>query len=109
VLLAGFFAFEPKVWGVVLMGAATLVFFLLPWLDQSPVKSIRYKGLIAKVALALFVISFVVLGYLGTLSVTEDRTLLAQIFTLVYFAFFLLMPWYTRMDRTRPEPQRVTG
>jgi ubiquinol-cytochrome c reductase cytochrome b subunit len=109
VLLAGFFAFEPKVWGVVLMGAATLVFFLLPWLDQSPVKSIRYKGPLVKVALALFVIAFFVLGYLGTLSVTEGRTIVAQVCTLIYFAFFLLMPWYTRMDKTRPEPERVTG
>src|SRR4249920_2391314 len=97
VLLAGFFAFDPKVWGVVLMGAATLVFFLLPWLDQSPVKSIRYKGPLVKVALALFVIAFLVLGYLGTLSVTEGRTIVAQVCTLIYFAFFLLMPWYTRM------------
>jgi ubiquinol-cytochrome c reductase cytochrome b subunit len=109
VLLAGFFAFEPKVWGVVLMGAATLVFFLLPWLDQSPVKSIRYKGPLVKVALALFVIAFLVLGYLGTLSVTEGRTIAAQVFTLIYFAFFLLMPWYTRLDKTRPEPERLTG
>jgi ubiquinol-cytochrome c reductase cytochrome b subunit len=98
-----------KVWGVALMGIGTLIYFLLPWLDQSPVKSIRYKGPIAKVALTLFVVSFFVLGYLGTLSVTEGRTLMAQVFTLVYFAFFLLMPWYTRMDRTRPEPERVTG
>ena len=109
VLLAGFFAFEPKVWGVVLMGAATLVFFLLPWLDQSPVKSIRYKGPLVKVALTLFVIAFLVLGYLGNLSVTEGRTIVAQVCTLIYFAFFLLMPWYTRMDKTRPEPERVTG
>jgi ubiquinol-cytochrome c reductase cytochrome b subunit len=109
VLLAGFFAFDPKVWGVVLMGVATLVFFLLPWLDQSPVKSIRYKGPLVKVALALFVIAFLVLGYLGTLSVTEGRTIAAQVCTLIYFAFFLLMPWYTRMDKTRPEPERVTG
>jgi len=108
-LLAGFFAFDPKVWGVVLMGVATLIFFLLPWLDQSPVKSIRYKGPLVKVALALFVIAFLVLGYLGTLSVTEGRTLAAQVCTLIYFAFFLLMPWYTRMDKTRPEPERVTG
>jgi ubiquinol-cytochrome c reductase cytochrome b subunit len=103
------FVLEPKVWGVVLMGVGSLIYFLLPWLDQSPVKSIRYKGPIAKIALTLFVVSFVVLGYLGTLSVTEGRTLVAQVFTLIYFAFFLLMPWYTRMDRTRPEPQRVTG
>ena len=105
----GFFTIDPKVWGVVLMGMATLIFFLLPWLDQSPVKSIRYKGLLVKVALALFVIVFLVLGYLGTLTVTEGRTIAAQVCTLIYFAFFLLMPWYTRMDKTRPEPERVTG
>jgi ubiquinol-cytochrome c reductase cytochrome b subunit len=73
------------------------------------VKSIRYKGWLVKGALAAFVVAFVILGYLGTLTVTEGRTLMAQIFTLVYFAFFLLMPWYTRMDKTRPEPERVTG
>ncbi len=109
VLLGGFFTIDPKVWGVVLMGIATLVFFLLPWLDRSPVKSIRYKGLLVKVALALFVIVFLILGYLGTLTVTEGRTIAAQVCTLIYFAFFLLMPWYTRMDKTRPEPDRVTG
>ena len=103
------FVIEPKVWGVALMGIATLIYFLLPWLDQSPVKSIRYKGPITKAALALFVAAFVVLGYLGTLSVTEGRTLAAQVFTFIYFAFFLLMPWYTRLDKTRPEPERVTG
>jgi ubiquinol-cytochrome c reductase cytochrome b subunit len=103
------FQLDPKVWGVVLMGAATLIFFLLPWLDRSPVKSIRYKGPLVKTALAVFVIVFLVLGYLGTLSVTEGRTLVAQVCTLLYFAFFLLMPWYTRLDKTRPEPERVTG
>jgi ubiquinol-cytochrome c reductase cytochrome b subunit len=109
VLLVGFFTIDPKVWGVVLMGVATLIFFLLPWLDQSPVKSIRYKGPLVKGALALFVIAFLALGYLGTLTVTEGRTIAAQVFTLIYFAFFLLMPWYSRMDTTRPEPERVTG
>ena len=109
VLLAGFFTLDPKVWGVVLMGVSALIFFLLPWLDQSPVKSIRYKGMLCKAALALFVIAFLILGYLGTLAVTEGRTLAAQVFTLIYFAFFLLMPWYTRMDKTKPEPERVTG
>jgi ubiquinol-cytochrome c reductase cytochrome b subunit len=103
------FALDPKVWGVALMGVGTLIFFLLPWLDRSPVKSIRYKGPITKAALALFVAAFFVLGYLGTLSVTEGRTLMAQVFTIIYFAFFLLMPWYTRADKTRPEPERVTG
>ncbi len=108
VLLAGFFRIEPKVWGVVLMGSATLVFFLLPWLDRSPVKSMRYKGALSRTALAVFVITFLVLGYLGTLTVTEGRTLAAQVFTLLYFAFFLLMPWFTRMEKTKPEPERVT-
>jgi ubiquinol-cytochrome c reductase cytochrome b subunit len=103
------FRIDPKVWGVVLMGAASMIFFLLPWLDRSPVKSIRYKGTLSKTALAVFVIVFLILGYLGTLTVTEGRTLLAQFCTLLYFAFFLLMPWYSRMDKTRPEPERVTG
>jgi ubiquinol-cytochrome c reductase cytochrome b subunit len=109
VLLAGIFTIEPKVWGVALMGVSTLIFFLLPWLDQSPVKSIRYKGALCKTALAIFVITFLILGYLGTLTVTEGRTLAAQVFTLIYFAYFLLMPWYTRMDQAKPEPARVTG
>jgi ubiquinol-cytochrome c reductase cytochrome b subunit len=106
--MKGPLAIDPKVWGVAMMGAGTLIYFLLPWLDRSPVKSIRYKGALTKSALALFVISFLVLGYLGTLSVTEGRTIAAQVFTLIYFAFFLLMPWYTRMEKTKPEPDRVT-
>jgi ubiquinol-cytochrome c reductase cytochrome b subunit len=65
--------------------------------------------MLCKAALAIFVITFLVLGYLGTLTVTEGRTLAAQVFTLIYFAFFLLMPWYTRMEKTKPEPGRVTG
>ena len=100
--------FEAKVWGVALMGVATLIFFLLPWLDRSRVKSIRYKGALTKWALGVFVVTFLVLGYLGTLTVTEGRTLLAQIFTFLYFAFFLLMPWYTALDKTLPAPERVT-
>ena len=108
VLVAGFFSLDAKVWGVVLMGVSVMVFFLLPWLDRSPVKSIRYKGPLYKSALAIFVIAFVVLGYLGTQTVSDLRTVLAQIGTVIYFAFFALMPWYTRMDKTRPVPDRVT-
>src|SRR6266704_1541920 len=107
-LLAGFFTLDAKVWGVVLMGLSVMIFFFLPWLDRSPVKSIRYKGPITKTAIALFVIAFFVLGYLGTQAVTEERTLAAQIGTAVYFLFFFLMPWYSRMDKCRPEPERVT-
>ncbi|TMH43605.1 MAG: cytochrome bc complex cytochrome b subunit [Betaproteobacteria bacterium] len=108
VLLLGFLTLDAKVWGVVLMGASVVIFFFLPWLDRSPVKSIRYKGPITKTAIALFVIAFFVLGYLGTEAVTGGRTLAAQVGTAVYFLFFFLMPWYSKMDTTRPEPQRVT-
>ena len=71
-------------------------------------KSIRYKGTLYKTALAVFVIVFFVLGYLGTETVTDTRTILAQIGTVLYFAFFALMPWYSKLDKTRPEPERVT-
>jgi ubiquinol-cytochrome c reductase cytochrome b subunit len=102
------FPIEAKVWGVAMMGAATLIFFLLPWLDRSPVKSIRYKGPLSKAALSIFVITFLVLGYYGVQVVTPMGTIISQIGTLIYFAFFLLMPWYSAMDKTKPEPDRVT-
>jgi ubiquinol-cytochrome c reductase cytochrome b subunit len=101
-------AIEAKVWGVAMMGAATLIFFLLPWLDRSPVKSIRYKGPLFKAALTIFVIVFLVLGYYGTQTVTPAGTVISQIGTLIYFSFFLLMPWYSAMDKTKPVPDRVT-
>jgi ubiquinol-cytochrome c reductase cytochrome b subunit len=91
------------------MGMSVVIFFFLPWLDRSPVRSIRYKGPITKTALTLFVIVFFVLGYLGTESVTEGRTLAAQIGTAVYFLFFFLMPWYSKMDKCLPEPERITS
>ena len=97
-----------QVWGVLVMGAAIVVFFLLPWLDRSPVKSIRYKGWMFKSFLTLFAISFLVLGYLGTQPPTGVLTTLAQIFTVIYFAFFLLMPFYSKADKTRPVPERLT-
>ncbi|CAG0955760.1 ubiquinol-cytochrome c reductase cytochrome b subunit [Burkholderiales bacterium] len=99
--------FETQVWGVLVMGAAVLIFFALPWLDKSPVKSIRYRGPIYKSFLAAFVVSFLVLGYLGVLPPTPLRTALAQFLTVVYFAFFLAMPWYSRIDKCKPEPERV--
>ena len=98
---------DAKIWGIVLMGGSVAIFALLPWLDRSPVKSIRYKGPIFKFALTLFVISVLVLGWLGTKSPTPLYTLLAQIFTVIYFAFFILMPWYSKIDKTKPEPTRV--
>ncbi len=108
VLIGGFFTLDAKVWGVVFMGASVLIFLGLPWLDQAPVKSIRYRGPIYRIALALFVVAFFILGYLGVLAPTPGRTLVAQICMIIYFAFFLLMPWYTRWDSHRPEPERVT-
>lgn len=101
-------AIPDKLWGVIAMGAAIFVLFLLPWLDRSPVKSYRYRGLISKIALALFVVSFVGLGYIGASPGTALMKLMAQILSVVYFAFFLLMPWYTKLDRTKPVPERVT-
>jgi len=103
-----FFWVDAKVWGVIAMGISVMAFFLLPWLDRSPARSIRYRGPIFKGALAVFVVCFLILGYLGTLGVTEGRTLLAQVCTIVYFLFFILMPWYTAIDKCKPEPERVT-
>jgi ubiquinol-cytochrome c reductase cytochrome b subunit len=94
--------------GVVVMFGAILIMFLLPWLDRSNVRSIRYKGLLSRLFLAAFAVSFVVLAYLGLQPATELYTLLAQIFTVVYFAFFLLMPIYTKLESTKPVPERVT-
>lgn len=100
--------FNTQVWGVLAMGASIGVFFLLPWLDRSPVKSIRYKGVYTKIAMVLFGISFIVLGVLGTLPPTDLRQILAQVFSVVYFAFFLLMPWYSKAEKCKPVPERVS-
>jgi len=101
-------AVPDKFFGVVAMGAAIVVLFFLPWLDRSPVKSIRYRGILYKVALAVFAVSFLILGYLGTQPATPVATMFARLFTTLYFAFFLLMPFYTKMDKTKPVPERVT-
>src|SRR3989338_3041558 len=95
--------------GVVAMGVGTVIFFFLPWLDRGKVKSIRYRGTVYKVFLALFVVSFLGLGWLGTLPATPAYTVISRILAVVYFAFFLLMPWYTRIDKTKHEPDRVTS
>jgi ubiquinol-cytochrome c reductase cytochrome b subunit len=93
--------------GVIAMGASTVLFMFLPWLDRSPVKSIRYRGRKYKTALALFVISFITLGYLGMQPATPTFTWIARFFSVIYFAFFLLMPFYTRTDDDKPVPERV--
>ncbi|RCX33412.1 cytochrome b [Thioalbus denitrificans] len=94
--------------GVVVMFAAIAVFFFLPWLDRSPVKSIRYKGPLFKFWIVVFAISFVILAWLGMQPATGLLTNLARLFTVVYFLFFLLMPWYSKIDKTKPVPERVT-
>ena len=104
-----------KLWGVMAMGLAIVLFFFLPWLDRSKVKSILYRGWMYKFMLGLFAVTFVILGYLGTKNpghidlIWFKNVVWAQIGMVIYFAFFLLMPIYTRLDRTKPEPDRLTG
>jgi len=94
--------------GVLGMGAALVILVALPWLDRSPVKSIRYRSAPFKWALGIFVISFVMLGWLGMQPVNELNAFLARLFTILYFAFFILMPWYTSIGKTKPVPERTT-
>ena len=94
--------------GVLAMGASLLILFFLPWLDRSPVKSIRYRSPIYKWVLGVFVISFVMLGWLGMQPVTPLNVFLARAFTVLYFAFFILMPWYTSIGKTKEVPERLT-
>ncbi len=100
-------AVPDKLWGAILMGASVIIPIFLPWLDRSRVKSIRYRGWIYKLALSLFVISFLSLGYLGMQPAEDIYVLLARIFSVIYFGFFLLMPYYTAIDKTKPVPDRV--
>ena len=101
------FGLDAKFWGVVAMGASVVILAFLPWLDRSPVKSVRYKGPIFKFAVFVFIICFFILGYLGVLPVSPGRTLVSQICSVLYFAFFLLMPWYSKIDKCKAEPERV--
>ena len=94
--------------GVLAMGASLLILFFLPWLDRSPVKSIRYRSPIYKWMLGVFVVSFVMLGWLGMQPVTPLNAFLARVFTVLYFAFFILMPWYTSIGKTKEVPERLT-
>ncbi len=99
--------FDAKLWGVMLMGASTTILFLVPWLDRSPVKSMRYRPTWHRLVLGLFVVSFVTLGYLGMLPPTPVRTGVSQLCTALYFGFFALMPWWSRMGQFKPVPDRV--
>ncbi len=102
-------AVPGKLLGVIVMGAAVMIFFLLPWLDRSKVRSIRYRGWISKMKLSLFAICFVTLGFLGLQSGSEVQPLIASICTVFYFGFFLSMPFWTAIDSTKPVPERVTS
>ncbi len=94
--------------GVLLMFAAVLMLALLPWLDRSPVKSIRYRGWIHKTALTIFAISFLILTWLGVQPADPALVAIGRVFAVLYFAFFLLMPFYSKLDKTKPVPERVT-
>ncbi|MEN8107226.1 MAG: cytochrome bc complex cytochrome b subunit [Pseudomonadota bacterium] len=102
-------AVPDKFLGVVAMGAAIVVLFFLPWLDRSPVKSIRYRGMIYKVAIAVFVVSFVALGYLGTQPATPVMTNFARFFSVLYFGFFISLLFIPSFEKTKPVPERVTS
>jgi ubiquinol-cytochrome c reductase cytochrome b subunit len=100
-------AVPDKLFGVIVMLGAIIILLFVPWLDRSPVRSIRYKGNLSRYALIVFVVSFLMLGYLGTVNVTPIKQLLARIGTIFYFSFFILMPFYTRYERSLPVPERI--
>ena len=108
VMCAGFFAVDAKFWGVVAMGASVLIFFALPWIDHSPVKSIRYRPGWHKAVYGVFVVVFLVLGYFGMQAPTQMGNMFSKIGTLLYLSFFLLMPWWSKMGEPKPVPGRVT-
>ncbi|KAF7598099.1 MAG: cytochrome b [Candidatus Dactylopiibacterium carminicum] len=99
---------DAKFWGVVMMGGSVMLFALLPWLDRSPVRSIRYKGVLYKAILAVFVICFLILGYYGTQPPSPVGNVVSQICTILYLAYFGLMPWYSKLDKCKPVPERLT-
>ena len=108
VAVAAMLVFDPKFWGVVVMGGAVVILFFLPWLDYSEVKSIRYRPDWHKYIYAVFVVNFIVLGYLGIKPPSLINERVSQVGTLFYFGFFLLMPWWSRLGTFKPVPDRVT-
>ena len=107
-LAGGFYIFDAKFWGVVIMGGTVVILFFLPWLDKSPVRSIRYRPDFHKYIYGIFVVSFVILGYLGIQPPSPLFEKISQICTIYYLAFFLAMPWWTKMGKFKPVPDRVT-
>ncbi|AZG13234.1 MULTISPECIES: cytochrome b [Cupriavidus] len=108
VLAVGFYFIDAKFWGVLVMGGSVIVLFFLPWLDCSPVKSIRYRPAFHKSILIVFVVVFLILGYLGVQPPSPVGEKVSQLGTLLYFAFFLTMPLWSRAGTFKPVPDRVT-
>ena len=108
VLAATFYLLDAKFWGVMVMGGSVVIFFFLPWLDNSPVKSIRYRPQFHKYIYGLFVVTFIILGYLGIQAPSPVGEKVSQIGTLIYFGFFLAMPWWSKMGEFKQVPKRVT-
>ena len=107
-LALGFYAFDAKFWGVVIMGGTVVILFFLPWLDKSPVRSIRYRPDFHKYIYGIFIVSFVILGYLGIKPPSPLFEKISQICTIYYLAFFFAMPWWSKMGTFKPVPDRVT-
>jgi ubiquinol-cytochrome c reductase cytochrome b subunit len=107
-LIAMMLSIDAKFWGVVVMGGAVIILFFMPWLDKSPVKSIRYRPNWHKYVYGVFVVNFFVLAYLGVQPVSDIGGRVSQVGTLFYFGFFLLMPWWSALGEPKPVPQRVT-
>ena len=101
-------AVPDKLGGFIVMAAAIAILFVLPWLDRSPVRSIRYKGLFSRVAILMLAAVFIILGYLGVKAPTAARTVLTQICTILYFSYFIGIYFWTRIESTKPEPDRIT-
>jgi ubiquinol-cytochrome c reductase cytochrome b subunit len=108
VLAATFYLLDAKFWGVMVMGGSVVIFFFLPWLDNSPVKSIRYRPQFHKYIYGVFVVTFIILGYLGIQAPSPIGEKVSQIGTLIYFGFFLAMPWWSKMGEFKQVPKRVT-
>jgi ubiquinol-cytochrome c reductase cytochrome b subunit len=107
-MAVGFFVLDAKFWGVVAMGASTMILFAMPWIDRSPVKSIRYRPRWHKVIYGVFVVVFLMLGYFGVQAPSPVANRLSQLGTLLYFGFFLFMPWWSKLGTFKPVPDRVT-
>jgi ubiquinol-cytochrome c reductase cytochrome b subunit len=108
VIAALMMAIDAKFWGVVVMGGAVVILFFLPWLDNSPVKSIRYRPDWHKYMYGVFVLNFLILGYLGVQPPSPIGERVSQVGSLFYFGFFLLMPWWSKLGTPKPVPDRVT-